>query len=75
MPKKRYEEFFSSKEEALKALSPQDIGWYEGTREGMEYGYKCFYCGATPVVGYRVEQLTNGQLIGKPVCERHRMIV
>lgn len=74
MAKKSYEEFFSSKEEALGALSPQTIEWYEGDRDDMHYGYGCFYCGVEPVVGYRVEQLSSGQLIGKLVCERHRTV-
>jgi len=69
---KRYEEFFSSKEEALEALSPQTIEWYEGDIGDVHYGYNCFYCGEEPVIGYRVEELTGGQLIGKPVCELHR---
>lgn len=74
MAKKNYEEFFSSKEEALRALSPQAIEWYEGDRGDVHYGYRCFYCGEEPTVGYRVEQLSSGQLIGKLVCERHRAI-
>lgn len=72
---KNYEEFFSSKEEALEALSPQTIVWYEGDRDDVHYGYKCFYCGEERVVGYRVEQLSDGQLIGKCVCERHRTVL
>lgn len=70
-----YKEFFSSKEEALEALSPQSIQWYEGTVGAHVYGHKCFYCGGEQVVGYIVEELTNGQLIGKIVCERHRTAV
>lgn len=74
MARKNYEEFFSSKGEAFEALSPQTIEWYEGDRGGAHYGYRCFYCGGEPTVGYRVEQLSNGQLIGKLVCEKHRTV-
>ena len=72
MPKeRRVLETFKTKEEAVAAYGP-DIEWYDDTNPDKRYRYgpNCFYCGAK-TTGYIIEELSDGHLIGKPVCSRH----
>lgn len=72
MPRKRQPMLFKTKEEAINDLG-ENITWYDSTHPDKRYRYKdsCFYCGSRTIVGYIVEELSDGTLIGKPVCGIH----
>ena len=64
--------FFPTKESA-KTFFDQSIEFYDPTNPDKRYQYHkgCFYCGRTPLEGYMIEMLSDGRIIGKPVCRVH----
>lgn len=62
--------YFTTRGEAESELGP--IDWYIGEKLPYKYGPedKCFYCGA-PTIMFKVTKLTDGKLIGYPVCRTH----
>ena len=63
---------FKTKKEAIEKFGGENITWYDSTYpdRGYRYSNNCFYCGA-PGMGYIVEELSDGTLIGKPICRFH----
>jgi len=62
--------YFTTRDEAESELGP--IDWYIGDKPPYRYGPedKCFYCGG-PTFMFKVTKLTDGKLIGYPLCRVH----
>lgn len=60
--------YFDTQKDAEEAMGP--IDWYIDKNK-YSSAKNCFYCGYK-VVGFKVETLNNGQVVGWPVCSEHQ---